>query len=232
MQERLWFVVPAAGASRRMDGEMPKQYREVAGRTMLEHVLATLLGHAGIAGGAVAIAAGDPWWGRLPESLRTRVAVAPGGTERCHAVLAGLRALTQAAPDDWVLVHDAARPCLSAVELDRLIRACRDDSVGGLLAVPVADTLKRAGEDGRVLDTLPREGLWRAQTPQMFRQGRLVSALEAALAAGEQPTDEAAAIERIGLRPRLVPGSSLNIKVTRPEDLAFAEWVLRSRLEE
>lgn len=232
MQDRLWFVVPAAGASRRMDGELPKQYREIAGRTLLEHVLATLLGHAAIAGGVVALAAGDAWWDRLPASLRTRVSVAPGGAERFESVLAGLRALTQAAPADWVLVHDAARPCLSRGELDRLIGECREDAVGGLLAVPVADTLKRGGDDGRVLGTLPREGVWRAQTPQMFRHGRLVQALEAALAAGEQPTDEAAAIECLGLRPRLVRGSALNVKVTLPEDLAFAEWVLRSRGEE
>ena len=227
--ERIWFVVPAAGASRRMASDVPKQYLRIAGRTILEHALGPLLARTDLAGGIVTLAADDPNWPSLPEAVRARVGVAPGGEERCESVLSGLRALSGADPDDWVLVHDAARPCLGAADLDRLLTECRRDPVGGLLAVPLADTLKRGDDEARVLETVRREGLWRAQTPQMFRHGRLIQALEAALAAGERPTDEAAAIERLGMRPRLVRGSSLNIKVTHAEDLAFAASVLDSR---
>ncbi len=227
--ERLWFVVPAAGTSRRMGSELPKQYLRISGRPVLEHALAPLLARRDLAGGVVVLATADAYWSSLPEPLRARVAIAPGGAERCDSVLSGLRALADARQQDWVLVHDAARPCLSAGELDRLITECRSDPVGGLLAVPLADTLKRGDDGARVLETVPREGLWQAQTPQMFRHGRLVQALEAARAAGEQPTDEAAAMERLGLRPRLVRGSPLNVKVTHAEDLAFAEGVLNSR---
>jgi 2-C-methyl-D-erythritol 4-phosphate cytidylyltransferase len=227
--ERIWFVVPAAGASRRMASDSPKQYLRIGGRTILEHALAPLLARTDLAGGVVTLAADDSNWPGLPEALRARVAVAPGGAERCESVLSGLRALAGAREGDWVLVHDAARPCLDPADLERLIAECRQDPIGGLLAVPLADTLKRGDEGARVLETVPREGLWRAQTPQMFRCGRLVQALEAALAAGERPTDEAAVIERLGLRPRLVRGSPLNVKVTLPEDLAFAASVLDSR---
>lgn len=226
--ERIWFVVPAAGASRRMGGGFPKQYLRIAGRPLLEHALAPLLACTDLAGGVVALAADDAHWPSLPAALRARVSVAPGGVERCDSVLSGLRALDGAGQHDWVVVHDAARPCLPAADLDRLIAECRSDPVGGLLAVPLADTLKRGDDGARVLETVPREGLWRAQTPQMFRRGRLIQALEAARAAGERPTDEAAAIERLGLRPRLVRGSPLNVKVTHAEDLAFAEGVLYS----
>ncbi len=142
-------------------------------------------------------------------------------------MLHGLQALVTAEPDDWVLVHDAARPCLRRQDVEALIAACRRDPVGGLLAVPVADTVKQADDRGRSARTLPRERLWRAQTPQMFRHGRLLDALTQALAAGFEPGDEAAAIEKLGDAPLLVEGSPLNVKVTRPADLAFAEAVLR-----
>jgi 2-C-methyl-D-erythritol 4-phosphate cytidylyltransferase len=151
-----------------------------------------------------------------------------GGPTRAASVLHGLQALVTARPDDWVLVHDAARPCLRRRDVEALIMACRRDAVGGLLALPVADTLKRADDRGRSEGTLSRERLWRAQTPQMFRHGRLLDALSQALAAGFEPGDEAAAIERLGDGPLLVEGSPLNLKVTRPADLAFAEAVLRT----
>ncbi len=221
--------MPAAGASRRLGGAIPKQYLSIGGRTVLEHALGPLLAHRSIVAGAVAIAEDDPHWAKLPDGIRSRVTVAPGGRERADSVLSGLRALESAAPDDWVLVHDAARPCLSAQDLDRLIGQCRTDAVGGLLAMPVADTLKRSGDDGRVLETVAREGLWQAQTPQMFRQEVLLQALIGAIADGERPTDEAAAIERMGLRPLLVEGSPFNIKITRVADVEFAAQVLKSR---
>lgn len=214
-----------------MGAGRPKPYLALAGRTVLEHSLEALLSHPRIAGGVVVTAADDPHWLGLPASVRARVTTATGGIERCHSVFNGLRAL-DAAGDDWVLVHDAARPCLARVELDALIDACEDDAVGGLLAVPVADTLKRADDAARVEATVGRERLWRAQTPQMFRRALLERALETAMSTGELPSDEASAVERLGLRPRLVEGSSLNIKITRPADLAFAERVLGSRGQE
>lgn len=230
MRERIWIVVPAAGASRRLSRHVPKQHLEIAGRTVLEHALAPLLAHASVAGGVIVLAPGDEAFGRLPASMQQRLTVAAGGRERCHSVRAGLAALAAATANDWVLVHDAARPCLPREDLERLIDACLDDPVGGLLAVPVADTLKRAASDSRVGSTAPRDGLWRAMTPQMFRFGVLVRALDEAIAAGHAPDDEAAAIERLGLQPRLVEGSPVNIKVTHPADLEFAALVLEARV--
>ncbi|MBP6514099.1 MAG: 2-C-methyl-D-erythritol 4-phosphate cytidylyltransferase [Steroidobacteraceae bacterium] len=227
MSVRAWFVMPAAGASRRMGGPFPKQYLTLAGRTVIEHALRPLLASPRIAGGVVALSGDDPHWPGLPAELRARVRTTIGGAERCHSVLNGLHALAGvAAPSDWVLVHDAARPCLDPADLDRLLDACADDAVGGLLAVPLADTLKRADDDGRAIATIPREGLWRALTPQMFRFALLHRALSMALAAGEQPTDEAAAIEHLGLAPRLVAGSPANLKITHPGDLPVAAAVL------
>jgi 2-C-methyl-D-erythritol 4-phosphate cytidylyltransferase len=227
---RTWIVVPAAGASRRVGGAVAKQHLEIGGRTLLEHALCALLAHPDVLGGVVVLGAEDCGWARLPEVLRARLATATGGRERCHSVLAGLRAL-DAADEDWVLVHDAARPCLGAEELARLVERCRDDAVGGLLALPVTDTLKRADGAGRVQGTVARESLWRAQTPQMFRRGPLGRALEEAIAAGETPGDEATAMERAGFRPLLVEGSPFNIKVTHPADLGFAAAVLAARGE-
>ncbi len=229
MPRSIWFVVPAAGASRRMAAAIPKPYLPLAGKTVLEHSLAPLLAHPRIRGGVVVTAADDRRWSALPPALRDRVQRATGGPERAHSVLNGLRALAAAGDHDWVLVHDAARPCLSAPELDALIGACEDDEVGGLLAVPLADTLKRDDAAGRVQATVDRAQLWRALTPQMFSRQLLLRALESALAGGQNPSDEAAAVEHLGLAPRLVEGSSLNVKITRPADLAFAESVISAR---
>jgi 2-C-methyl-D-erythritol 4-phosphate cytidylyltransferase len=225
--ERIWFVIAAAGRASRYGGPVPKPYLRIAGRTLLEHGLRTLSSVAGIAGGVAVLANGDRRFERLPQSVRRRVVAVAGGPTRAISVLNGLQALITAHEDDWVLVHDAARPCLARKDVERLIAACRRDPVGGLLAVQVADTLKQA-DDGRSQRTLPRERLWRAQTPQMFRHGQLVDALTQALAEGFEATDEAAAIEKLGLKPLLVEGSPLNIKITRPPDLAFAEVALRA----
>lgn len=232
MSDRIWIVVPAAGASRRLGRSVPKQHVEIAGRTMLEHALAPLLAHPAVTGGVVVLAAGDQAFDRLPAAMRAQLRVATGGRERCDSVLAGLEALVEATAEDWVLVHDAARPCLPAEDLDRLIRECSTDAVGGLLAVPVADTLKREAAGARVGATAPRDGLWRAMTPQMFRHGVLLRALREAVAAGRRPADEATALERLGLQPRLVEGSPVNIKVTHPTDLEFAALVLEARAGE
>ena len=228
MASRTWYVIAAAGRATRFGGPVPKPYLRIAGATLIEHCLRSLTRLPGVAGGAVVLATGDRRYERLPAAIRRRVVAVEGGETRATSVLNGLRSLITAAPDDWVLVHDAARPCVPASDLRALVAACRRDPVGGILAVPVADTLKQADDDGRSLRTLPRERLWRAQTPQMFRVGLLVRALGEAQAAGFDPTDEAAAIEKLGLRPRLVEGSPLNVKVTRPGDLAFADAAFRA----
>lgn len=227
MAERLWFVIAAAGASTRFGGATPKPWLRIGGRSLLEHALRALLAAPGVAGGVVVTAPRDRRFRRLPLSLRRRVIETSGGPTRALSVQAGLRALVTADPGDWVLVHDAARPCLPRRDLLGLVAECRRDEVGGLLALPVSETLKQADEDGRSARTVPRERLWRAQTPQMFRHGQLLRALTHAFAEGFDPTDEAAAIESLGLRPRLVEGSPLNLKVTRPADLALAQAALR-----
>jgi 2-C-methyl-D-erythritol 4-phosphate cytidylyltransferase len=227
VSERTWFVIPAAGASSRFGGSTPKPYLRIAGRSLLEHALRAMLRCPGLAGGVVVIAERDRRWARLPASMRRRVITATGGATRARSVLNGLEALTGAMPEDWVLVHDAARPCLPAGDLAALIAACRRDEVGGLLALQVTETVKLADGEGRSARSVPRDGLWRAQTPQMFRHGPLRRALSRALEEGVEPTDEASAIERLGLRPKLVEGSPLNIKVTRPADLVLASAALR-----
>ena len=231
MPGRIWFVIPAAGASSRFGGSIPKPYLRIAGRSILEHALRAMLRFPGLAGGVVVTAPGDRRWPRLPASIRRRVTTATGGQVRARSVLNGLTALAAAAPSDWVLVHDAARPCLPQADLAALVAACRRDDVGGLLALPVVETLKQADAGGRCSESMSRDGLWRAQTPQMFRHGVLIQALSSALDAGLEPTDEAAAVETLGFRPLLVEGSALNVKVTRPADLALASAAIRTLKE-
>lgn len=226
---RLWAIVPAAGAGLRMGADRPKQYLPLAGRTVLDHALGALLAEPRVELLVLVVARGDDAWREIVGD-EPRVTTAAGGAERCHSVLSGLEALAgRAAEDDWVLVHDAARPCLGRGDLERLVAALEDEPAGGLLAVPLADTLKRGSPDLRVEGTVPRAGMWRALTPQAFRYGLLRDALRACVAAGDLVTDEAAAMERAGHRPKLVPGSAANIKVTGPEDLAVAEAVLAAR---
>ncbi len=224
---RCWGVVPAAGRGLRMGGEVPKQYLLLRGRSVLDHAIAALLGHAAVRAVVVAVAPDAARWHTSMHSGDPRVRWVEGGAERCHSVLNALDALTgEAADDDWILVHDAARPCLRAEDLARLVTALSDHPVGGLLGVPVKDTMKRCAADGTVTDTVERAGLWHAYTPQMFRYAALRAALQAALAAGVLVTDESGAVERAGLAPRLVEGSPDNIKVTRPEDLPLAAFLL------
>ena len=227
---RHWAVVPAAGKGARMGADRPKQYLELAGRTVLEHTLARLLAEPRIAGIVVALAVDDAYARSLLAGLGPRVHATVGGAERCHSVLNGLDALPEAAAADWVLVHAAARPCLRADDLGRLIAELASDPCGGILAVPVRDTLKRCAADGRIEHTVDRERLWHALTPQMFRVGILREALRAALAAARIVTDEAQAIELAGHVPRVVEGHADNIKITRPEDLPLAEHYLRTQM--
>jgi 2-C-methyl-D-erythritol 4-phosphate cytidylyltransferase len=225
---RRWAIVPAAGQGSRFGAELPKQYVAVLGRPLLSWTLSALLAEPRIDGIVVALAPGDRHWRNLPEAKDPRVRACPGGERRELSVARALDALAgQAAETDWVLVHDAARPCLRSEDLDRLLVQLADDHVGGLLAAPVGDTLKRADAGGRAQQTVPREHLWRAYTPQMFRYGLLQRALALCIERGRVVTDEASAIESLGLRPRLVPGRTDNIKVTNPADAALAEAILR-----
>ena len=228
---RLWVVVPAAGTGRRMGTTQPKQYFELAGRTVIEWALAPFLRLERCERVVVVLAQEDVHWRELALNKHPRVLRAPGGEERAHSVAEGLRALKGlAAPEDWVLVHDAARPCLSDEDLLHLIAALADDPVGGLLATRVVDTLKRADEAGYVAATLSRESLWRAMTPQMFRFGVLHRAIAESLRQGLCPTDEAQAVELLGLRPKLVSGSTDNIKITTLQDLDQARRILADRV--
>jgi 2-C-methyl-D-erythritol 4-phosphate cytidylyltransferase len=218
-----WAVIPAAGIGSRMRADRPKQYLTLAGRTILEHTLACFLDHPGLKGVVVSLAEDDPFWPHLSCSRDPRIHRAPGGSERADSVFNALLCLVElgASEDDWVLVHDAARPNLARSDLDNLLAVLADDPVGGLLAVPARDTLKRAGPDGRVRETVDRSVIWQAYTPQMFRLAPLQHALADARVAGVAVTDEASAMEWAGLAPRLVEGRADNLKVTRPEDLQW-----------
>lgn len=228
----VWIAVPAAGSGVRMGLDVPKQYLPLAGRPLAEHTLAALLAVPGLRELVVAIAPGDGRWESLSPALRSRVRCVEGGADRALSVLNALHAFDpRPADSDWVLVHDMARPCVRTQDICKLVAALADDDTGGLLAMPVVDTLKRADGDGRVEATVPRESLWRAQTPQMFRFGLLRAALQAARDAGVAVTDDAMAIERLGGRPRLVSCGAHNIKVTTQGDLALAEYYLREREE-
>jgi len=232
-----WAVIPAAGSGRRMASTIPKQYLTVHGRSVLEWSLQPFLDDVRCHAVIVAIAVDDEHWSRL--NLRHhKLHVVSGGAERADSVLAGLNALLddnvrhthRAAVNDWLLVHDAARPCLHRDDLDSLLAAALDgETVGALLATPLADTLKQANAEQRVAQTLPRAGLWRALTPQMFRLGALRTALQHAAAQRVVVTDESSAMEAMGQYARLVAGRSDNLKITMPEDLLLAESILAAR---
>jgi 2-C-methyl-D-erythritol 4-phosphate cytidylyltransferase len=223
---RYWLVMPAAGSARRFGHPIPKQYAPLCGRTVIEWALAPFIAEARCAGVVVAIAASDSHWPRIAARL-PGVELAPGGEERSDSVRNALARLAdRAGAEDWVLVHDAARPCLSAADRDRLLEELAGHRIGGILATPAADTLKRASADREVAMTLDRTDLWRALTPQMFRYGRLCAALDAAKAAARSPSDEAQALEWLGEHPALVQGSAANLKVTSLSDLALAEALL------
>ena len=228
---RYFALVPAAGAGSRFGSSTPKQYRPLAGHPLLYHTLRQLADHPQIEQVFVVLAPADPEfrvlrWGDLEGRIQPLYC---GGETRAASVYNGLLAARdEVGGDDWVLVHDAARPCLSAEALDRLIREVGDDEAGGLLAIPVADTLKRGDSEGRVSTTERREGLWQAQTPQMFRYGFLIEALRRCGAS--TITDEASAIERLGLKPKLVMGEARNLKVTYPHDLELAALILGETL--
>ena len=231
---RYFVVMPAAGSGRRFAASVPKQYAALGNSTVIEHALAIFEADPDCAGIVVAVAPDDATWPGIAARRGRLIETAAGGEHRAQSVRNGLRALVgRARDDDWIMVHDAARPCLASADIEALKRELAPHPVGGLLAVPLADTLKRALEPGtkstHVDATLDRDGLWRAATPQVFRLGVLLRALEAALDAGRMPTDEAQAVEWSGQRPRLVAGRADNIKVTTGEDLGLAAAILAAR---
>jgi 2-C-methyl-D-erythritol 4-phosphate cytidylyltransferase len=222
-----WAVVPAAGRGTRFGSETPKQYLTIAGRPLIEHSLRSLLAHPLVDGVMVALSPEDLNWGGWREIFGKPVYTCVGGAERADSVLAALQALPAVVHEDrFVLVHDAARPCLRAVDLSRLLAMGEADPVGAILAAPVRDTIKRSVNHRQIEATEPREQLWRAMTPQMFRRGGLTRAISSAMRAGIKLTDEAMAMECLGFKPMLVEGSEDNIKVTTPSDLALAEFIL------
>lgn len=212
-----------------MDAELPKQYMQVAGATLLEHSLRALLACGQIAGVVVALHPQDTRAAQLPIVQDSRVQTVVGAEARWGSVLAGLDALCAlAGPQDWVLVHDAARPCLQTLDISRLIDAVISTNTGGILAEPIVDTVKQASADARVVRTLDRTTLWRAQTPQMFRLAELRRALREAQEQGLAVTDEASAMELAGYPVQLVAGPPGNLKVTVPADLPLAAWYLQA----
>ena len=226
----IWVIVPAAGRGTRFGGALPKQYLEVAGQPLLAYALAALLAHPVVEGAMVAIAADDLDWPGWTEVAGKPVLTCTGGLTRAQSVLAALQALPEEVrADDFVLVHDAARPNLGQQDLQQLLERGRNDPVGAILAAPVRDTLKRAGDDGGIDGTEPRQRLWRALTPQLFRRLQLSRALEEAGRAGVEATDESMAMELQGLRPLLIEGNEDNFKVTTPADLARFQFILSQR---
>lgn len=223
---RYLALVPAAGSGSRFGGPSPKQYLQLNGRPLMWHTLQALSQVEAISEVVLVLSPGDEWFDDFDWDLPKLRVYRVGGSSRAESVRNGLAAMA-AGEQDWVLVHDAARCCLSVAAVERLIATLEDDPVGGLLALPVPDTVKRADAEGRISATVPRQGLWLAQTPQMFRAGLLAQALAGSVA--EEVTDEASAIEQHGHKPRLVEGDAQNFKVTYPRDLALARAILASR---
>lgn len=239
---KFWAIVPAAGIGSRMGANKAKQYLPLGNRSVIEHTIAKLLNLNAIEGVMVTLRDGDQIWPQLAISQHPKVFTTLGGAERADSVLKGLQALQKKAlPHHWVLVHDAARPCVQSTTLAAMINTLAEHPVGGILATPVADTLKQSqpsasnnAQQSAVLNeisqTLNRTGIWQAQTPQMFRLGDLLTALDSALASGLSITDEASAMEHAGFKVALYPGQRDNIKITNPEDLALAEFILSRQL--
>ncbi|WP_198264080.1 2-C-methyl-D-erythritol 4-phosphate cytidylyltransferase [sulfur-oxidizing endosymbiont of Gigantopelta aegis] len=226
--KKCWAILPAAGVGKRMGANIPKQYLLLAGKTILEQTLSVFLQHPNISGIVLAITPDDPYWQDIYNDLSVhdieKIIVAPGGEERCHSVLNALTELQAfAAADDWVLVHDAARPCLKASDIGCLIEQLSHTNDGGLLGLPMADTVKRCDGNNQVLATVDRSHLWRALTPQMFPLRRLHDALQQAIDTDALVTDDASAMELQGYKPKMVEGHPANIKITHPADLQLAE---------
>lgn len=225
---KCWAVVPAAGVGKRMQADRPKQYLPLAGKTVIEHTLNRLLQSGAFQAVAVAISVEDPYWPELDVSRHPQIITAPGGRERADSVLSALKALEgKADENDWVLVHDAARPCLTAEDIHLQIETLKDDAVGGILALSSHDTLKHV-DGNSITATIDRKHVWRALTPQMFKYGMLRDALQQT-EGNPAVTDEASALELLGFQPKIVEGRPDNIKITRPEDLALAQFYMEQQ---
>ena len=238
---RYWCIVPAAGVGKRMGSDVPKQYLPLGDSTVIQQTLVKLQKVRQLEAVVLCLSSEDEWWSSLSNSLNLAppVIIAAGGKERSDSVLNGLKALAgKASENDWVLVHDVARPCVRIDDIRELIEQVSQHNIGGLLGMPVRDTMKRAevivGADGEnaaeVRGTVSRENLWHALTPQMFRYGDLIHAMTDALNANATITDEASALERLGKQPLLVEGHPDNIKITHPEDLALAALFLKQQV--
>lgn len=226
--KKIWVIIPAAGVGKRMESDTPKQYLELNSKTIIEHTLSVFDKHHSVSEIVVSISDGDEYWASLNINLSKPLHIAKGGKERCDSVLNGLKLIeNKAADDDWVLVHDAARPCLRNEDLSLLLGTLEEHTVGGVLAVPVRDTMKRSTDKNLIKETVERENLWHALTPQVFRFSMLKDSIESALSNNEVVTDEASAIELAGYQPVLVEGHADNLKVTRPEDLKLASFFLQ-----
>jgi len=227
--QRYWGVIPASGVGKRMGSELPKQYLTLYDKPLLQHTIERMVDHPRITGVVVAVAEHDDRWQAFEARFGDEVTWVTGGAERYHSVLNALQVLNDIAADnDWALVHDAARPCLRADDIDCLMDEASGD-IGGILAAPVSDTMKRANADGSIIETVNREGLWRALTPQMFRIGLLIEAIEHAMTQDLPITDEASAVESLGHRPKVVAGHLDNIKITIPQDLELAQLYLQQQ---
>jgi 2-C-methyl-D-erythritol 4-phosphate cytidylyltransferase len=230
----IWAVLPAAGIGRRMGSTIPKQYLTIDGAPLILHALRRLSAVSEIQKIFVVIHPEDKQWAKLQESIveefENRIITVMGGDERYQSVLNGLTAVTEFADkDDWVLVHDAVRPCVRTSDIENLISKISLHSVGGLLGSTVDNTLKKVGEDLTVIETVDRESYWNALTPQMFRFAQLKTSIEAVVARGEQVTDEAAAMEVAGFKPIMIAGSKDNIKITVESDLLLASQILKNQ---
>jgi 2-C-methyl-D-erythritol 4-phosphate cytidylyltransferase len=225
----LWVVIPAAGVGKRMLVDYPKQYLSLGPKTVLEQTVSRFSKNLKIKGIVIVISKGDEYWPSLNIQSDIPLYVVDGGKERCHSVFNGLVFLeNKTQENDWVMVHDAARPCLHYDDIEKLIMTLWNHSVGGLLGLPVADTLKLCGDNLRVKRTVSRKGLWRALTPQMFRYKKLFGAMRTAINQPEKITDEASAMELAGYEPVMVEGRWDNIKITHPQDLFQAQLILES----
>lgn len=231
---RIWAVVPAAGSGNRFGGPVPKQYSKIHGTTVIEFTLRKLVACTRVTGLVVALSEHDQRWGQLDLSFEKPVRLAKGGATRAESVLNAINAVSnEISAEDWILVHDAARPCVRINDIDRLIDSVLLHECGGILATPVKDTIKRhQGEGGSIKATVDRSTLWSALTPQLFKASLLSEALRRGMAYPEKITDESSAMELLGYHPRIVEARSDNLKITRAEDLAIAECILEAEARE
>lgn len=228
----VWAIIPASGIGQRMQAELPKQYLPFIDKTIIEHTLDRLLSHQAIAGAVVVLSAEDSYWENLNYQSNKPLKFAIGGAQRQQSVFNGLEKLCADIGDScYALVHDAVRPLVTIEDLDRLIEAARLHSAGALLAAPIADTIKQQDDLGNIRQTIPRAGLWRAFTPQVFQAKQLLEALTFVSSNNLEITDDASAMEAIGQKPKLVQGSVENIKITLPEDLMLARQVWQRQLK-